>query len=47
MLWTLLIDFLIHQASHSKNGLQLQIDLEHLRCHSVNADAQCKRALIQ
>ena len=41
----LFTDFLIHQMSWSKNELQPQVDLKHQRCHSVNADAQCKRAL--
>ena len=32
---------------HSKNGLQPQIDLESQRCHNVDADARCKRALTE
>ena len=38
-------DFLVHQASCSKNGLHCQIALKHLCCCSIDADAQRKQAL--
>ena len=41
--WPLWYCYYWKQWNHSKNGLQPQIDLEHQRCLSVDADAQCKR----